>query len=99
MDQAPDGRPADGPDSSGGVPADGWGRFAPSTTGPSHPGTLLAALLCWLDARRRGLRVALRLEDLDRERSRAPWIRAMRYDLEWLGLDWDRIDLQRIGIQ
>jgi len=26
-------------------------RFAPSTTGPAHPGTLLAALLAWLDAR------------------------------------------------
>ena len=40
------------------------GRFAPSTTGPAHPGTLLAALLCWLDARSRGGRVVLRLEDL-----------------------------------
>ena len=27
------------------------GRFAPSTTGSAHPGTLLAGLLCWLDAR------------------------------------------------
>ena len=49
------------------------GRFAPSTTGPAHPGTLLAALLCWLDARSRGARLVLRLEDLDPERSRPEW--------------------------
>ncbi|MCS5618739.1 MAG: glutamate--tRNA ligase family protein, partial [Myxococcota bacterium] len=39
-------------------------RFAPSTTGEAHPGTLLAALLCWLDARKNGDRVLLRLENL-----------------------------------
>lgn len=27
------------------------GRFAPTTSGPAHPGTLLAGLLAWLDAR------------------------------------------------
>ncbi|MEZ4334850.1 MAG: glutamate--tRNA ligase family protein [Myxococcota bacterium] len=65
------------------------GRFAPSTTGRAHPGTLLAALLCWLDARSRGLAVALRLEDLDRERSKPEWVEAMVRDLAWFGLDWD----------
>lgn len=65
------------------------GRFAPSTTGPAHPGTLLAALLCWLDARARGAAVALRLEDLDRERSKPELVAAMERDLEWFGLDWD----------
>lgn len=64
-------------------------RFAPSTTGPAHPGTLLAALLCWLDARSRGARLVLRLEDLDPERSRPHWSAALRDDLAWLGLDWD----------
>lgn len=66
------------------------GRFAPSTTGPAHPGTLLAALLCWLDARSRSGRVLLRLEDLDPERCRPEFAEAMRRDLAWLGLDWDR---------
>lgn len=64
-------------------------RFAPSTTGPAHPGTLLAALLCWLDARSRGARLLLRLEDLDPQRCRPEWSTAMQRDLEWLGLDWD----------
>jgi len=69
-------------------------RFAPSTTGPAHPGTLLAALLCWLDARSRGLRLILRLEDLDPERCRPEHAEAMVRDLAWLGLDWDAIERQ-----
>jgi glutamyl/glutaminyl-tRNA synthetase len=70
------------------------GRFAPSTTGPAHPGTLLAALLCWLDARTRGGRVLLRLEDLDPERCRPEFAAAMIADLTWLGLDWDAVTHQ-----
>ena len=71
------------------------GRYAPSTTGPAHPGTLLAALLCWLDARSRGARVELRLEDLDPQRCRPELGRAMREDLAWLGLEWDATREQR----
>ena len=70
------------------------GRFAPSTTGPAHPGTLLAALLCWLDARSRGARVVLRLEDLDPKRSRPEWLVQLPEDLAWLGLDWDAVERQ-----
>ncbi|MGI9431033.1 MAG: glutamate--tRNA ligase family protein [Myxococcota bacterium] len=70
------------------------GRFAPSTTGPAHPGTLLAALLCWLDARSVGGKCILRLEDLDPDRSRAEWSIGMERDLEWLGLDFDARVLQ-----
>ncbi len=72
----------------------GVGRFAPSTTGPAHPGTLLAALLCWLDARSRGEAIVLRLEDLDPQRCRPEWARAMQRDLAELGLDFDRTQLQ-----
>lgn len=67
------------------------GRFAPSSTGPAHPGTLLAALLCWLDARARGDRVVLRVEDLDPERSSADLVCRMVEDLSWMGLDWDEV--------
>ncbi len=69
-------------------------RYAPSTTGRAHPGTLLAALLCWLDARSRGARILLRLEDLDRERCRPEYATAMQDDLAWLGLDFDGVSLQ-----
>jgi glutamyl/glutaminyl-tRNA synthetase len=69
-------------------------RFAPSTTGPAHPGTLLAALLAWLDARSRGARLLLRLEDLDPERCRPAFSARMRDDLAWLGLDFDAVEEQ-----
>jgi glutamyl-Q tRNA(Asp) synthetase len=69
-------------------------RFAPSTTGEAHPGTLLSALLVWLDARARGGRVLLRLEDLDTTRVRAAWAEQLREACAWLGLDWDEVVVQ-----
>jgi glutamyl-tRNA synthetase/glutamyl-Q tRNA(Asp) synthetase len=69
-------------------------RYAPSTTGRAHPGTLLAGLLCWLDARSRGARLLLRLEDLDPQRCRPEYADAMRDDLAWIGLDFDEVSLQ-----
>ena len=75
------------------------GRFAPSTTGPAHLGTLLAALLAWLDARSRGGRFVLRLEDLDPSRSRADFAASMCADLHWLGLDWDALSQQSAAAQ
>lgn len=70
------------------------GRFAPSTTGRAHPGTLLAALLCWLDARSKGGEVWLRLEDLDRTRTKPGQRAAMEQDLAWFGLDWEGVEIQ-----
>jgi glutamyl-Q tRNA(Asp) synthetase len=69
-------------------------RFAPTTSGRAHPGTLLAGLLAWLDARSRGARLILRLEDLDPERCHPANAAAMLDDLAWLGLDWDEVVLQ-----
>jgi len=69
-------------------------RFAPTTSGPAHPGTLLAALLCWLDARSRGASVSLRLEDIDSTRCTPESADDMRSALEWFGLDWDEVSLQ-----
>jgi glutamyl/glutaminyl-tRNA synthetase len=70
------------------------GRFAPSTTGEAHPGTLVSALLAWLDARSRGGRLVLRLEDLDRVRVKLAWAYDMQRALGWLGLDWDEVIVQ-----
>jgi arsenate reductase len=64
-------------------------RFAPTPSGPAHPGTLLAGLLCWLDARSRGAHLTLRLGDVDFARCTPALGREMRAALAWLGLDWD----------
>lgn len=72
----------------------GRGRFAPSITGQAHPGTLLAALLCWLDARSSGRDFIVRLEDLDHTRLRPGQRQAMLDALTWLGLDWDEATRQ-----
>jgi glutamyl/glutaminyl-tRNA synthetase len=70
------------------------GRFAPTTSGPAHPGTLLAGLLAWLDARSLGARFSLRLENIDPDRCRPEHADDMRAALAWLGLDWDACSLQ-----
>jgi len=69
-------------------------RFAPTTSGPAHPGTLLAGLLCWLDARSRAARLQLRLADIDHTRCTPESARDLRAALEWFGLDWDDESLQ-----
>ena len=76
------------------APIRACGRFAPSITGEAHPGTLLSALLCWLDARSRGGRLILRLEDLDHTRLRPGWSEAMVEALRWIGIDWDELQHQ-----
>jgi glutamyl-tRNA synthetase len=65
------------------------GRYAPSPTGTLHLGNLRTALLAWLRARSRGGRFLLRVEDLDRGRSRPEHERSQLADLAALGLDWD----------
>jgi len=65
------------------------GRFAPSPSGPLHLGNLRTALVAWLRARSTGSRFLLRVEDLDRGRSRPEHEDGQLRDLAALGLDWD----------
>ncbi len=61
-------------------------RFAPSPTGPLHLGHAYAALIA---ERRAGAgRFLLRIEDIDRGRSRAEYEAQIYEDLHWLGLSW-----------
>jgi glutamyl-tRNA synthetase len=65
------------------------GRFAPSPSGTLHLGNLRTALVAWLRARSEGGRFLLRVEDLDRSRSRPQHEAGQLRDLAALGLDWD----------
>ncbi len=69
-------------------------RFAPSPTGRLHVGNLRPALLNWLHARKEGGTFILRIDDTDAERSREEYVDAIRRDLDWLGLGWDRFERQ-----
>ncbi len=60
-------------------------RFAPAPTGFLHLGHIVNALHVWGIAHAAGGRVLLRLEDHDRQRSRAEYERAILDDLDWLG--------------
>jgi glutamyl-tRNA synthetase len=65
------------------------GRLAPSPTGGLHVGHARTFLLAWVNARRSGGRVVLRIEDLDSSRTRKGMAEAAVEDLRWLGLNWD----------
>ena len=60
-------------------------RFAPSPTGLLHLGHAYAAII----AHESGDDFLLRIEDIDKGRSRDAFILQIFYDLKWLGLSWD----------
>jgi glutamyl-tRNA synthetase len=59
-----------------------------------HVGNALTPLFNWLFATRHGGTFMLRLDDTDRERSRAEYETAIERDLRRLGLDWARKERQ-----
>ena len=64
-------------------------RFAPSPTGLLHLGHAFSALTAHDAASTAQGRFLLRIEDLDRGRSRAEYAAAIAEDLAWLGLSWE----------
>ena len=64
-------------------------RFAPSPTGLLHLGNIRTALINWLYAKKSGGKFILRIDDTDQERSKEEYISQIKYDLEWLGIDFD----------
>src|SRR5512146_535718 len=77
--------PAGAPQARIATSATAWTRFAPAPTGFLHLGHVANAIFVWGLAAAVGARVLLRIEDHDRERSRAAYEAAILDDLEWLG--------------
>jgi glutamyl-Q tRNA(Asp) synthetase len=66
-------------------------RFAPSPTGLLHLGHAYAAITAFES----GDDFLLRIEDIDKGRSRDKFIQAIFYDLKWMGLSWDEPSLRQ----
>lgn len=69
-------------------------RFAPSPTGYLHVGNLRTALFNYLITRKAGGTFILRLDDTDPERSKQEYVDGIKQDLEWLGIEYDRVERQ-----
>jgi glutamyl-tRNA synthetase len=65
------------------------GRLAPSPTGYLHVGHARTFWIAWQRARTAHGKLIFRNEDLDYQRCKPEFVRAMYEDLRWLGLDWD----------
>lgn len=65
------------------------GRFAPSPTGRMHAGNIYASLLTWLMVKLQQGSIVLRIEDLDKDRSRVEYCDLVMRDFEAFGLTWD----------
>ena len=63
-------------------------RFAPSPTGPLHLGHAYSALYGHRLAEAKNGLWLLRIDDLDRNRSKPEWTQQIFDDLRWLGLAW-----------
>jgi glutamyl-tRNA synthetase len=64
-------------------------RLAPSPTGALHLGNARTFLVTWALARQRGLRVVMRIEDLDSPRVKPGAVESILGTFRWLGMDWD----------
>jgi glutamyl-Q tRNA(Asp) synthetase len=64
-------------------------RFAPSPNGEMHLGHALSALVGFEAARACCGRFLVRIEDIDRGRSRQEFVAGIFEDLAWLGIAWE----------
>ncbi|WP_293443237.1 glutamate--tRNA ligase [Planktotalea sp.] len=69
-------------------------RFAPSPTGYIHVGNLRTALFNFMIAAKSAGTFILRIDDTDPVRSEEKYVDAIKQDLEWLGLTWDKVERQ-----
>ena len=73
------------------------GRFAPSPTGPLHFGSLVAAVASYADARHQQGEWLVRIEDVDRTRSRPDVERNIIETLKTFGMHPDQTPVRQSG--
>ncbi len=64
-------------------------RFAPSPTGHLHKGHAWSALTAFENARQKGGKFLLRIEDIDFNRCKSTHSQQILEDLDWLGIEWE----------
>lgn len=64
-------------------------RLAPTPSGLLHPGNGLSFIMTWAIARARQGQIVLRIDDLDKARTRKSYVEDVFQTLDWLGLDYD----------
>lgn len=64
-------------------------RFAPSPTGHLHKGHAWSALTAYENARQKGGKFLLRIEDIDFNRCKSTHSLQILEDLDWLGIEWE----------
>ncbi len=65
-------------------------RFAPSPNGYLHLGHAYSAVFCAEMAKKLGANFIVRIEDIDKERSKDIYMEAIFDDLKWLALTWQK---------
>jgi len=65
-------------------------RFAPSPSGLLHVGNARSAVLNWAYIKNKDGQFILRIDDTDKERSKKEYENAIKKDLSWLGISWDK---------
>lgn len=73
-------------------------RFAPSPTGRLHVGNIRTALHNWMLAQKSNGQFILRIDDTDAARSKEEYVKAIRADLAWLGIEADREERQSVRL-
>ncbi len=74
-------------------------RFAPSPTGYLHVGNIRTALFNYLITKKNGGKFLLRIDDTDIERSTQAFEDEIKWDLEWLGIEWDKTVKQSLRFE
>jgi glutamyl-tRNA synthetase len=65
-------------------------RFAPSPSGLLHVGNARSAVLNWAYINSKDGEFILRIDDTDKERSKKEYEEKIKYDLQWLGINWHK---------